>query len=193
VSRKSKFLALVLRHNPALIGLSMDRHGWVSVDEFLKNCASHGAPFKYQGKPYTRTELTDIVAKDDKGRFEFDNSKTKIRAVHGHSVDLEMDRPSEVPLSTLYHGTTGRFLDGIFSDGLMPMKRRFVHLSETVEQALNVGGRHGEPLLLVIAAGELHKRGKDFFRSESGVWLTDHVPPEYIQVAERGVSELSGG
>jgi len=36
----SKFLSLVLRHQPQLIGINLDEQGWVNVDELLKqaNC-----------------------------------------------------------------------------------------------------------------------------------------------------------
>jgi putative RNA 2'-phosphotransferase len=32
-----------------------------------------------------------------------------------------------------------------------------------------------------VAAGEMHKRGIEFFCADNGVWLTDHVPAEFIE------------
>lgn len=182
MSRKSKFLALVLRHNPDLIGLKLDECGWARIDDLLKGCADHGVPFKYTKAPFTKSEIIDIVAQDDKGRFELGVRQSKIRAVHGHSIDVVIDLPNQRPPKLLYHGTTGRFLDSIFSSGLLPMNRKFVHLSETYEQALNVGSRHGKPVLLGVDAEDLHKEGQFFGRSSSGVWLTPEVPKGYFKV-----------
>jgi probable RNA 2'-phosphotransferase len=45
---------------------------------------------------------------------------------------------------------------------------------------MKVGQRHGKPLVLRIAAGEMQRDGHVFYQSDNGVWLTEHVPLAYI-------------
>jgi putative RNA 2'-phosphotransferase len=94
-------------------------------------------------------------------------------------VDLHYE-PQEPP-ELLYHGTATRFLDSIRKDGLLRMERHDVHLAAETKITLQVGGRHGKPVLLVIRAGEMHKAGHVFRRSANGVWLVNHVPPQFIE------------
>jgi putative RNA 2'-phosphotransferase len=63
---------------------------------------------------------------------------------------------------------------------LKKQSRQFVHLSEYEEQAVAVGRRHGKLVLLMVNAGEMYEKGFIFYKSVSGVWLTDHVPAEYL-------------
>jgi putative RNA 2'-phosphotransferase len=56
-----------------------------------------------------------------------------------------------------------------------------VHLSPDEATARRVGARRGQPVILVIRAGEMHRDGHAFQVSDNGVWLTAHVPPRYIQ------------
>ena len=96
--RASKFLSLILRHEPERVGLKLGDAGWVGVDELLQVVNSHG-----------------------------------------------------------------------------------VHLSAETRVTLQVGGRHGKPALLTIRAGDMHRDGFVFRCSANGVWLVDHVPPQFIQ------------
>jgi putative RNA 2'-phosphotransferase len=45
-----------------------------------------------------------------------------------------------------------------------------------------VGERHGEVAVLEVAAGKMYRDGYEFFISENGVWLTDHVPVNYLHL-----------
>ena len=31
----SKFISLILRHRPEVVGITLDEHGWANVDELL--------------------------------------------------------------------------------------------------------------------------------------------------------------
>ena len=35
----SKFIALILRHKPEAIGITLDEHGWANVDELVAGIA----------------------------------------------------------------------------------------------------------------------------------------------------------
>jgi putative RNA 2'-phosphotransferase len=170
----SKFLSLVLRHKPEGIGLTLDSGGWASVSDLLKACQSHGFPISLE-------ELKAVVANNDKKRFSFSEDAASIRANQGHSIDIELGyRPTEPP-AILYHGTAERFLNSIMERGLTRGKRRHIHLSEDVATALKVGRRHGKPVVLRVSSGQMHQQGHEFYLSENEVWLTEYVPPGFIE------------
>jgi putative RNA 2'-phosphotransferase len=171
----SKFLSLVLRHQPDRIGLKLDPAGWVSVEELLEACQSHGFPL-------TKSELGAVVAGSDKQRFSFSDDRLQIRANQGHSVNVDLGYQPTAPPEDLYHGTVERFLISILDGGLSKGKRHHVHLSADLDTAQKVGARRGIPVILRVMSGRMHRDGYLFFRSENGVWLTDKVPPEYLEV-----------
>ena len=171
--RLSKFLSLVLRHEPGAIGLELDPQGWAPVDELLRlaNAA---------GKRLTRPVLEEIVAENDKKRFAFSADGSRIRASQGHSVEVDLGLEPTVPPPVLFHGTASRFVASIRAEGLKPGTRRHVHLSADEATAVKVGARHGKPTILHVKAGAMHAAGFAFFVSANGVWLTERVPTEFI-------------
>jgi putative RNA 2'-phosphotransferase len=175
--RTSKFLSLVLRHEPERIGLKLGEAGWVSVEELLQAVHRHGVAL-------TLDQLKHIVATSDKKRFAFSDDGQRIRASQGHSVEIDLQYPPQTPPEILYHGTAARFLDGIRKDGLQRMERHDVHLSAETKVTLQVGGRHGKPVLLIIRAGEMHRAGFVFRCSANGVWLVNNVPAEFIDFSQ---------
>ena len=173
-TKASKLLSLILRHEPERVGLKLDEAGWVGVDELLKAVNRHGDPL-------TLEQLNHVVATNSKKCFAFSEDGRRIRANQGHSVDVDLQYPPQTPPEILYHGTASRFLDGIRKDGLKKMDRHDVHLSAETKVTLQVGGRHGKPVLLTIRAGDMHRAGHVFRCSANGVWLVDSVPPEFIE------------
>ncbi len=170
--RTSKFLSLVLRHEPEKIGLALDPQGWVAIDELLAKAAGH--------LPLTAELLHEVVRTSDKQRFAISGDGTRIRANQGHSVPVELGLAAQVPPEQLYHGTATRFLDSIRRQGLLRGERHHVHLSADTDTAVKVGVRHGQPVVLVVQAGDMHRAGHAFFRSDNGVWLVEHVPPSFL-------------
>jgi putative RNA 2'-phosphotransferase len=171
--RISKFLSLVLRHDPARIGITLDEAGWTDVDALLAAAARHGVQL-------TRDELRALVAASDKQRFALSDDGARIRANQGHSVEVDLQLPPREPPAQLYHGTVEAALEGIRELGLLRGTRHHVHLSPDVATATKVGRRRGEPVILTIRAADMHAAGYAFFCSENGVWLTEHVPPRFI-------------
>ncbi|WP_326569573.1 RNA 2'-phosphotransferase [Amycolatopsis rhabdoformis] len=171
--RVSKRLSRHLRHEPESIGLVLDAAGWVGVTELLTALSAHGLRV-------SRAELAEVVASSDKQRFAFDASGERIRANQGHSVEVSLGLTPLAPPPALYHGTATRFLAAIYREGLRPMRRHAVHLSAAVSTALAVGARHGRPVVLRVAAGDMAAAGFSFERSDNGVWLTAAVPAEYL-------------
>ncbi|NUP50738.1 MAG: RNA 2'-phosphotransferase, partial [Catenulispora sp.] len=171
--RLSKRMSNWLRHNPEAIGVAMDEAGWVLVEDLLTQAAAHGRAF-------SRDQLEQVVAQNNKRRFEFDDTGALIRARQGHSVPVELGYEPAEPPEVLYHGTGRGSLELIRRDGLLPMARHAVHLSPDTETAVKVGSRHGKPAVLAVAAARMHADGHVFSVSGNGVWLVDAVPPQYL-------------
>lgn len=177
ITTTSKFLSLVLRHEPAVAHIMLDSAGWVEIDCLLAGCAT-------AGRALSRDDLDQIVTTNAKKRFEISADGKRIRASQGHSVDVALEYAPTPPPPILYHGTATRFLDSIRAHGLLKMERHHVHLSAETKTTMEVGGRHGKPVLLTILADEMHAAGHVFFRSTNGVWLVDHVPARFIQIPD---------
>jgi putative RNA 2'-phosphotransferase len=169
----SKFLSFVLRHKPDEIGLRLSADGWANIDELVEKANAAGTTFD-------RGDLLSIVASSDKKRFSISADGLNIRAAQGHSISVELGLLPLEPPSVLYHGTAARFIDAILSEGLKPQARQQVHLSSDEATAQRVGQRHGKPHIFQVDAGGMHVTGFKFYRADNGVWLTDHVPPEFL-------------
>ena len=172
--RVSKYLALHLRHRPHAIGLEFAPGGWAVVEELLAAAARHGFPM-------TREELDAAAAEPRKRRYAYDETGTRIRAVQGHSVDVELGYAPSEPPPTLFHGTHSGAVDAIRAEGLRPMSRTHVHLSLDRETATTVGARRGRPVVLEVDAGRMQRDGHLFFQVDNGVWLTAAVPVTYLR------------
>jgi putative RNA 2'-phosphotransferase len=175
--RVSKFLSLVLRHEPSAAGVTLDAAGWVDVATLLAGCAAHGVPI-------TPEQLAAVVAGSDKQRFAFSDDRKRIRANQGHSVPVELGHANAAPPAVLYHGTPARNLDAIRREGLRRMGRHDVHLSEDAAQTLAVGQRRGPAVLLTVRAADMAAAGHLFRVTPNRVWLTEGVPTSFIEFPE---------
>ncbi|HEU5427683.1 MAG TPA: RNA 2'-phosphotransferase [Actinocrinis sp.] len=172
--RLSKWISLRLRHDPAGIGLAVDSAGWAAVDDLIAASARRGVRFD-------RAALQTVVDQNNKRRFEFDETGTRIRARQGHSIDVQLGYADAAPPDLLYHGTADRFLAEIRLSGLLPMSRHDVHLSADLATARAVGARHGRPIVLSVDAAAMAAHGYTFRVTGNGVWLTATVPPQYLR------------
>lgn len=178
----SKFISLVLRHEPARAGLVPDGNGWVTIDDLLRGAQK-------AGRPISPALLMEVVTSCPKQRFAISEDGLRIRASQGHSIAIDLGLPASMPPARLYHGTATRFLDSILRSGLDRRARHHVHLSDNLATARTVGQRHGRVALLEIDAARMHADGKVFHRSDNGVWLTDSVAPHYLQLLPGQVND----
>ena len=169
----SKFLSLILRHRPQLIGLQLDEHGWADVDDLIRRVNRR--------RPLDRPTLEKIVAADEKQRYSFSADGKLIRANQGHSIPVDVELAELEPPKILYHGTAEKFAASIRAQGLLKMSRLYVHLSADIDTATKVGKRHGVPKIFRVASGKMFAAGHKFFRSVNGVWLTEHVPAKFLE------------
>lgn len=168
IVRKGKWLAKLLRHDEeALRQGKIDEHGWRKVEEL-------------EVMGFTRELLDEIVATNNKQRFEYSPDGKKIRARQGHSINVDVELTEATPPGVLYHGTATRFLESIYAKGLVPGNRLYVHLSADEATAVKVGSRHGAPFVIKIDCRKMLADGYKFYLSNNGVWLTKQVQPEYF-------------
>lgn len=169
-----KFISLILRHKPDVIGISLDEHGWTNVDELILGIN--------KAEYYIDMEtLEKIVNTDDKQRYSFNDDKTLIRANQGHSIPVDVELEEKIPPEILYHGTGEKYVDSIDKIGLIHKSRLYVHLSKDRDTAITVGTRHGKPILYEVDTIQMIKDGYKFYISKNGVWLTKEVPTEYLR------------
>ena len=171
----SRFMALILRHKPEVIGIQMDEHGWVRADELAAKIAAK------KNVAFTMADLEYIVRTDEKQRYAFNEDKSMIRANQGHSVPVDVGLTEAVPPAVLWHGSGEKYAASIERQGLVPKTRLYVHLSCNRRTAVAVGRRHGRPVVYRIAAGEMAANGYAFYLSANGIWLTKVVPRQYIE------------
>ena len=173
LNKTSKFISLILRHRPEVIGIELDEHGWADVGELIAGVA--------KSRPFDMEMLEEIVRTDSKQRYSFNEDRTLIRANQGHSIPVDVELERKEPPEVLYHGTGEKFVSSIDRQGLIPKSRLYVHLSPDEATARNVGRRHGKPVVYEVMAGQMARDGKAFFLSVNGVWLTKAVPAEYLK------------
>lgn len=170
--RLSKFMSGALRHFPEDAGLSLDERGWAGYDDLVEAVTGR---YDWAGSE----GVEGVIVTDPKGRFE--RSGERVRAAYGHSVDVDLEAADTPVPDELYHGTDAGNLEPIREEGLRPMGRQHVHLSGTVEEALEVGRRHGaDPTVLVVDAEGMENDGRRIVRRGKGVYTADRVPPGYL-------------
>lgn len=174
ITNISKFLSLVLRHQPEIIGIQLDKSGWTSIDDLIEKADKYGVHFD-------RKTLNNIVGINSKKRFAFNDTLDMIRASQGHSVKIEIGYVNQEPPDILYHGTGEKSVQRILRTGLEKRNRQHVHLSCDFETAIQVGQRHGKPFVFKVLAKNMYRDNFQFFLSENGVWLTDNVPSKYFK------------
>ena len=181
--RLSKLVSGLLRHFPWEACLELDEGGWVDIDmlvEGIKRCWRNRELYQW----VTREHIIALALLDPKGRFELSNDGRRIRAAYGHSVKVKIDRRplslEELP-EKLYHGTVKRVLENIFREGIKPMKRLMVHLTDRFEDAVETGRRHGsDVVVLVVDPRCLVEKGYEVYKAGRSVYLVARVPPECI-------------
>lgn len=169
----SKYISLILRHKPEVIGITLDEHGWADVNELIRGIR--------KSTDLDMQRLEKIVAEDEKQRYSFNDDKTLIRANQGHSVPVDVELEQKEPPAILWHGTGEKYTASIDEIGLIPKSRLYVHLSLDQQTAKKVGARHGKPVIYQIDAEAMSRDGYDFFLSANGIWLTKAVLKKYLK------------
>lgn len=172
--RLSKTMSVALRHDPDSFGIELDEGGWVDVDKLLDALRKHK---RWEG--INEEDFHTVMSVSDKKRFEI--SDGHIRALYGHSIPMKIVKEPTTPSPLLYHGTARRNLDNILQQGILPMSRQYVHMSEDVETATKVGRRKAQDIV-ILAINTQAEPGVPFYCGNDQTWLADRVPPSMIDV-----------
>jgi len=168
--RLSKALSGYLRHWAKDEGLPIDSDGWVSISELVEAIDGN----------ISRADIKQVVSNDSKGRYEIRDNK--VRAVYGHSIEdvvITNENTENIP-DTLYHGTISKNVESILIEGVQPMNRNTVQLSDSIKTAEIVASRHGhDTAVLEIAADRMLSHGREI-ADRNGTYVTEEVPPQYI-------------
>lgn len=168
----SKFMSLILRHQPEKFGLNLAIDGTCKIHELITAINA-----QENWSNITTENIFQVVENCPKQRYDI--SGDAIKANYGHS-SLKIQYQEEIPPRTLYHGTNTKVIDRILKDGLKPMGREYVHMSVGKEFAALAGKRRGDLVLLAINAKEASENGIKFFYAENEVWLADYMPSNYL-------------
>ncbi|MEF8828487.1 MAG: RNA 2'-phosphotransferase [Haloarcula sp.] len=184
----SKFVSGALRHFPGDAGIELDEAGCTAFDSL---CAAVERTYDWADGE----TLAGVIATDPKGRFErtgaSDESSAvaaggRVRAAYGHSVDVSLDATDDPVPATLYHGTAPRNVEPIHEEGLKPMGRQTVHLSDSVGAAREVGRRHADdPVVFAVDAAAMQEDDRRIVKRGIETYTTDRVPPQYLSMLER--------
>jgi putative RNA 2'-phosphotransferase len=151
----------------------MDEDGFVYLDELVSKV-------KLSFPGVDGRFLRRLVEESERKRFEIVGNR--IRALYGHSVPVYLRFEEDRLVEWLYHGTTSEAAVEILEKGLQPMKRLWVHLSPTIDIAVQVGRRRtGSPVILVVNCSEARKAGLKFYKASEQVYLCKFVPAKYIR------------
>ncbi|MFF2480070.1 RNA 2'-phosphotransferase [Paenibacillus sp. NPDC058071] len=173
----SKLMTKILRHTPDDFGVTLDStDGSCPLSAFLQVIQAQP-----QWAWVEQEDIEQVVRNSDKQRFEIEGGC--IRARYGHSHDRIQYVPGDPP-ATVYHGTNSKALPLILKEGLKPMGRQYVHLSEGTHFATLAGSRRGELVILEIDTLNAKRLGTNFYYAGNEVWLADFVPFESFSIKE---------
>lgn len=182
----SRIMAGALRHFPDKLGLMMDGRGWVDISSFVDALGTARSGFDWLRVHH----IEALVATDSRGRYQIDGGM--IRATYGHTIDVNLDDLPLADIDEFYYPVTEEEADMIIEGGLHPTDRRKVHLSGSLEKALEAGKvRTEEPLILRIDGKKAKKDGVKIYRAGSDVYITEEIDAKYIhKVAESEIKKL---
>jgi putative RNA 2'-phosphotransferase len=175
----SRILAGALRHFPDKLGLMMDGKGWVDIEELIHSIGEGRSGFDWLRKKH----IEALAMTDPRGRYQIDGGM--VRATYGHTIDVT---PDDLPLADIdefFYPVTEEEADMIIEGGLHPTDRKRVHLSGSVEKALEAGRvRTEDPLILRIDGKKAKKDGLKIYHAGKDVYITDEIDAKYISKAE---------
>ncbi|HET7925080.1 MAG TPA: RNA 2'-phosphotransferase [Rhodanobacteraceae bacterium] len=169
----SRLLSLMLRHEPEKFALVLDAEGFTPLEDVVR--AAHTTL-----GPVTEADVIQVVETIEPDKRRFSVVDGEIRANYGHSLTTRVTHAQAEPPELLFHGTHEAAVPIVLREGLAPMKRQYVHLTDNLELAARVGARRGRSVLIEVTAGAAHRDGIKFYRANQSFWLADRVPAKYL-------------
>lgn len=175
----SRILAGALRHFPDKLGLMMDGKGWVEISSLIEAIGIGRSGFKWLRVHH----IEALVDTDPRGRYQIDGGM--IRATYGHTIDIDTDDLPLAEIDEFYYPVTEEEADIILEGGLQPIDRKKVHLSGSIEKALEAGKvRTEDPLILKINGKKAKKDGLNIYHAGIDVYTTDGIDAKYISMVK---------
>jgi len=173
----ARVVAGILRHFPDRYGIEVDKQGWVPIPKLVQAIRTQHRHYPWL-KPH---HIVALAETDPKGRYEIRDEK--IRATYGHTVEVDLDLPTDGIPEQLFYPVTAEEASVVLEIGLKPTDRKKVHLSKTAVDAFNAGKvRSPEPILLEIDTKRAREEGGLVIqRAGKTVFLVDQVPPEFLR------------
>ncbi|MBN2066061.1 MAG: RNA 2'-phosphotransferase [Candidatus Thermoplasmatota archaeon] len=189
LSSLSRILAGALRHFPDKLGLMMDGRGWVDISSLIEALGTSRSGFTWL-RPYHIEALVDT---DQRGRYQIDGGM--VRATYGHTIEVTLDDLPEADLDEYFYPVTEEEAEIILEGGLHPTDRKKVHLSGSIEKAIEAGRvRTEEPLILKIDGKKTKKDDVTIYHAGKDVYVTDGIEAKYLsQVKEAEVKKILKG
>lgn len=178
-TRLEKFLTLILRHSPETVNITLDSAGWVDAYELVQAIRT-----KPGYADFSMSTLQNIVNRSEKKRFEWKSNSHHgfIRARQGHSISVNLGYEPKTPPDVLYHGSDQSAVSNILQQGILPMNRHDVHLSQDRDLAERFANqRKRSPVIFEINSADMHREGHVFYHTDNDVWLVKRVPAKYIR------------
>ena len=173
-------LALVLRHAPEKFDLEMDINGWVDVKDIVRQFKKQGGKRNHWLRPH---HLSAIVETDPKGRYDIRGNT--IRATYGHTVEIEIDLPTDNIPDALYYPCDPVETENLLEVGISPSGRSHVHLSASIKTAAEAGHVHfALPTILEVDTAQMIAAGETIWHAGITVYLTDNTPAKYLSVID---------
>jgi putative RNA 2'-phosphotransferase len=173
-------LALVLRHAPEKFDLEMDINGWVDVKDIVLQFKKQGGKRNHWLRPH---HLSAIVETDPKGRYDIRGNT--IRATYGHTVEIEIDLPTDNIPDALYYPCDPVETENLLEVGISPSGRSHVHLSASIKTAAEAGHVHfALPTILEVDTAQMIAAGETIWHAGITVYLTDNTPAKYLSVID---------
>ena len=168
-------LALVLRHAPEKFDLEMDINGWIDVKEIIRQFKKQGGKRFHWLRPHHFAAISET---DPKGRYEIRGNT--IRATYGHTVEIELDLPTDNIPDSLFYPCNPAEAENIMEVGISPSGRAHVHLSASIRSAAEAGHVHFPlPTILEVDTAQMNAAGETIWHAGVTVYLVDSVPPQY--------------
>lgn len=171
----SRIIAGALRHFPEKLGLMMDGKGWVDIVSLIDAIGTSRSGFNWLRVHHVEA----LVETDPRGRYQIDGGM--VRATYGHTLDISPDDLPIADLDEYFYPVTEEEADIIVEGGLHPTDRKKVHLSGSIEKAIEAGKvRTDEPLILKIDGKKAKKDGLNIFHAGKDVYITEGIDAKYI-------------
>tara|TARA_B100000700_G_scaffold174398_1_gene192572 strand:+ start:408 stop:1103 length:696 start_codon:yes stop_codon:yes gene_type:complete len=180
-------LALVLRHAPEKFDLEMDINGWIDVRDIVRKFKDGGRRPQHWLRPH---HLRAISETDTKGRYEVRGNM--MRATYGHTVEIELDLPSNDIPDSLYYPSDPAEAENLVEVGISPGGRSHVHLSASIRYAAEAGRvHHNDPAIIEVDTARMVASGETIWHAGVTVFLAENVAGEYLSIVDKDDPELS--